>query len=1226
MKCFQTGIIIVLLTAVFTSLPFAAAADREKLLFGSRAGASVHNKPSAATQITLTEPGHVTRIVTFHWNYGLGATPGTISIVDQKNGKVMGSWKAVGTSREPESSQGGAQQSPPFLYWSVRADIDLPAGSYEVVDSDPSSWSTSSEIGNKGYVMVYGQPERSVGPEAAPVAGKIEQLPYQKQFNSQKTELPPLVIPQKNVMESLNPDVLAGGRPGGDVLATKALMRTLVGPLDPEQEKSFNARYASAYANPTPKVANRHKKLNKSLISAITERELMLQSLREYDASMEQVAIAEAMGDQESREEALSIADINSRMLQLWAANLKKYAVEAAKADQADKAENPELPQTAGSQAYRDAVKATSEATNAGGKEPVDAGYLGKWVQYKNVSHEAISWTPAYIPKHTSSISESNATAEFTFLDHGMSGRHQADEELHRKLKMSWQRPPQEVYVYSDRSKAAANPAAKFVIKGSIEQSVTYSPADYGSKPYAPFDRTRAHLTAEIRLTSKEIPGNDSGWGSAVSLTGGKNSASVEINRDPAKTKHSDTFEAEFTPDSGSCCNDKLLLGVKFSFYHGYSIFYYKWVPPQPKTEAVKEVVLDRSLDAEKNEAISEHLTNIHYAEKAIAGYRQDLANAIDAAVADRIRFNIVHLEQDIHDSKDLIESIKTGRIVHTRGPWEQHAEAVAAQKSRELAETARRGQQMQASALKMAKVLGQYSPEEARKAHELVLKQISTGLYQKGGVEKAQKALAEIYVMTNASCRKAQNERVQEQEIAAESADRAARNLRYVEGLKKGADTAVFIGTMFTPMGPGAVVSIAYEGATVGVEKGPLEALKVMAKDAAAMAAMAGAMKGGQALYSKFVNPKSAANVKEAFAAAKFQEEMKFNQALAERVKETQAAVSSAHKAGATAEQIAMREAAAAEAVSAANSSTLAKRILKNELNQAQEGFNAAKKQFLATAGNPEAAKIAKANLAEAGRLLREQKGLHLGFQTSLDQITSKVDSKMIANLRAKGYNVEPSWFRDFRNATSVGINGDRDLGLLRQFETKLMKTNPATGQKTPVFHLETFMQDAQKEYESSYKLFNNGRSAKLADQNITTSWHSEAFPLEFLDSEKVGTATSDACRRAGNTIYNKVTNALAGTDPEFVNMQKAYASLSKDLKTKVLPVLAGAKPKGALTSGALEKAGKQWEEVAHVMDDFAKGRIDPIDATNKVRELTGGKTITQVAEDVRRVMAGNK
>ena len=82
-------------------------------------------------------------------------------------------------------------------------------------------------------------------------------------------------------------------------------------------------------------------------------------------------------------------------------------------------------------------------------------------------------------------------------------------------------------------------------------------------------------------------------------------------------------------------------------------------------------------------------------------------------------------------------------------------------------------------------------------------------------------------------------------------------------------------------------------------------------------------------------------------------------------------------------------------------------------------------------------------------------------------------------------------------------------------------------------------------------------------------------------------------------------------------VNFQKACASLSKDLKTKTFPALQAAKP-----TQALNQAQAHWEEIAHVMDDFAKGRTDPISATQKMRALTGGKTMRQVAGDAQQLM----
>jgi len=138
---------------------------------------------------------------------------------------------------------------------------------------------------------------KSLGPEDMNAQGQAQQRP---QAAPAVAPPPPIVAPvtaktarqEEAVLqpapagvaasELFNADVLAGGRPGGDVLATKALMRLVVGPLDAEQEKQFNAQYAVAYSAPTATVAAHHRKLNQSLIDAIVERELMLRSLREY--------------------------------------------------------------------------------------------------------------------------------------------------------------------------------------------------------------------------------------------------------------------------------------------------------------------------------------------------------------------------------------------------------------------------------------------------------------------------------------------------------------------------------------------------------------------------------------------------------------------------------------------------------------------------------------------------------------------------------------------------------------------------------------------------------------------------------------------------------------------------------------------------------------------------------------------------------------------------------
>lgn len=977
--------------------------------------------------------------------------------------------------------------------------------------------------------------------------------------------------------DAIDADVLAGGRPGGEVLATKGLMRVLGGPLSAAQEKELNARYAKAYSRPTAATAARHHNINKGLIGAIVQREIMLRSIREHDAAMKEAAIAEQLGNQEGRNEALEMAGIQQAMLQKAAANLAKIA-ETAAADENKANSDAEKPDNAKDE-YREALALLNSLKTQPEEKPSQRVYLGRWVLEKVIR---------------ASLKGDHSFSNCTTLDSSENGLIIERKYSKDKLSAGWDKPPEDIPVAQYSEGQAPDPREFFKMKVWIKGS---------TEATAHFFWLRNGLYTEATLWGGGEPslGNYSGKTNNSNRLLNEANFLISTMLKPPVLGNSDTLKMALL--LGVDCGNNEWLG---------SGFVYKWIPDTggtPQTadmDILKEFVIGDSLDAQKQTAIKEHLTNIEFAQKNIEFNRRALANTKDPATADRIRFNILHSEQDIHDSKDEIESVKSGQSVHTRGPWEQHAEAVAIRQSQEIAERAERAHQMQASALRMASVLGKYSPEDAKKAHELILGRISTGLFNKDGMANAEAAFDQIHALTKQAMLKDQGERESDQEKTRATADRTARAAEYVEAIKRNADRAVFIGTMFTPMGPGAAISIAYEGMTASIEKGPVEAIKRVAKTGAALVVMAGAVKGGQAILGKFINPKVAASTDEVFSAAKFNEELKFNQLLVDDVKKTQAALNKARTAGESASKVAGLEAAASDAVSVANSSTLAKRIMKNELFLAEEAVKVAKQQVKMTAKNPEALKAALRTEAEATQRLLDVEATHVGFQGSLNGTYNKIDDALIRDLQSQGYNVERNWFMEFRNATSKGVNADRDFGLKGHVEAFLKQNgNPCS--------VEVFMENAQKSYNKSYRFFNGGRSAKLADQSITTSAFNEAFPLEFLDSTKVGTASADSFKRAGKAIFNKVENALAGSDPEFVKLQKAYASLSKDLKTKVLPSL----DKLASTRNN-PQAIKYWEDVTHVMDDFAKGRIGPITATQQMRQLTGGKTMKQVAGDV--------
>ena len=114
-------------------------------IFDNNNSEGVRNGPTAATQFTITQSRSIASIETYHWNGGAGtAAPGTVSIRDA-NGNLVGTWNCTGRPSEG---------TPANLYWVCTPNIELPAGTYTVEDSDPSTWSCNSASGDAGICSI----------------------------------------------------------------------------------------------------------------------------------------------------------------------------------------------------------------------------------------------------------------------------------------------------------------------------------------------------------------------------------------------------------------------------------------------------------------------------------------------------------------------------------------------------------------------------------------------------------------------------------------------------------------------------------------------------------------------------------------------------------------------------------------------------------------------------------------------------------------------------------------------------------------------------------------------------------------------------------------------------------------------------------------------------------------------------------------------------------------
>ncbi len=132
--------------AAFAALA-STSAQAADLCNNTNGGGVINNPPNATTLCNLGRPAHISQLVTYHWNGGRGARPGSIMLVNSQAGVRYGPFQTHGTS-----GQNGA----PNVNWIADVNINVPAGMYQVIDSDHASWSWNPQSGNAGFAVVRG--------------------------------------------------------------------------------------------------------------------------------------------------------------------------------------------------------------------------------------------------------------------------------------------------------------------------------------------------------------------------------------------------------------------------------------------------------------------------------------------------------------------------------------------------------------------------------------------------------------------------------------------------------------------------------------------------------------------------------------------------------------------------------------------------------------------------------------------------------------------------------------------------------------------------------------------------------------------------------------------------------------------------------------------------------------------------------------------------------------
>lgn len=101
---------------------------------------SVQNGPTRPSVFRVPEPMLLVSIMTYQLNNGRGAAPGSIA-VQHDTGVLLGPWPASGSD---------GQSGVPNAYWHVKPGVILQPGRYTVIDSNPETWATNSEVKGRG--------------------------------------------------------------------------------------------------------------------------------------------------------------------------------------------------------------------------------------------------------------------------------------------------------------------------------------------------------------------------------------------------------------------------------------------------------------------------------------------------------------------------------------------------------------------------------------------------------------------------------------------------------------------------------------------------------------------------------------------------------------------------------------------------------------------------------------------------------------------------------------------------------------------------------------------------------------------------------------------------------------------------------------------------------------------------------------------------------------------
>ena len=618
-------------------------------------------------------------------------------------------------------------------------------------------------------------------------------------------------------------------------------------------------------------------------------------------------------------------------------------------------------------------------------------------------------------------------------------------------------------------------------------------------------------------------------------------------------------------------------------------------------------------------ERIEFHKQNMIIIERNLERDRADLANETDPERRAQLEFRVVGAMSDLQGEKDLVTSIETGEIVHNRTAFDDYAHTGFIANIRQSQQKIERFERSCDSLYKLA---GMLPGAEGSEARAFVERQLTP----EARLDMDQEAVKRI---ADALGKKVEGHYLGMQAKSDEDAAYANLGLEAAQNIKSGADNSIMVLSLFG----GQYVDATYQAATGYIEGGPTEAvLRTASMFGSTAGAAAEAMRGyreggmGAALQRGAISfatskgmeygmgkvlggakpkpgqkaaPKTGAKGGADVPTAKtapgtpiqtlatvsgagdqraleqFKKARKQGEEMVQDFQQAQKRLTDAGAAGASAEEIMKLQTQVRNKVTAVNSNPHAKNFLK----------------------------------------YKGEGGAQKAYNAHLRSVHADVEAKFQTNMQSQGWNQQP--LKEFRNSASSGSVGmDFDIGLDEQMAKSLSRNGKPA-------QLNQWQEDAQKAWNEAYEA-STGHSANQAWENVTTSGHAESYKdLAWLASDKSAVSKAWGQQAADVTRY-KSWHML--NDPnlgKMTKLQEISRGAAKDMQTKLNPLLDNLKPTGK-SLGKFQDARSHWNKVQKILADFGENIIDPITADRRIRELTGGKSIPDVVEDMSYLLEG--